>query len=966
MKILVDINNKILKVLENDRSIFKGEQSADKLILYINQQLVNEYPVITGLLSNGRRIGPFTTDSSYGTETIDGTTYTTAEFTLSKENGFTLTEGNTQVTIWIYKTKDTEVISKTAIGNVTFNVVNTTSFNDGDIIISGDVEGTVVNIKVELENLQSSVNAVNSRVNNLNGVVVKKTIEDISNNNKTLQELYDEFGSCFVGKLGYNKRSVLFLFYKSTTQTNLTVCHGSNLKTYENVNMNLNVAALLNDSSGNPTYSNSYTDKEIDELITDLGRSKVSIYTPSYSITQGDEVVIRKRLTYDILTQPYTSSVIVAGGKYIAILDVKGGPYKQVKLFDFISNTYFETSVIDTSKLTDYNTISFSTKSYYDKSKIDSLMLLKADKSTTYTKTEVDEMLTHKVNVYAPSYVYTTSSTTQVLKRLMYDLLKDDGKIVGGRPIVLVGKSYIAQLYVLGGPYKKLYFFDFTTNTIYYTNDIDTSTLDSYEDVIYFAKSYYDSSQVSSMTSRTNLISKIGNATESLSGVMSAEDKKNLNTLVALLQDDENNITDTIKEVLAIFEQYPEGANLVELLGGKADKADTYTKDEVNKLLANAGGGGNNDLGEFATGDSLEENRKLFAKAVMTKALEINSTKSTGTIFTGVIWGSYPTLVFAQCDIGYDNVYIYENSVGSSLFRKYVINVMGNQVVQTGDYTSYTKEEIDSLLANLGGGGINEEDVMNIIEENAEQTSELAIGTSETFDAESDEQVPTSKAITNAINIAKNSVNENITKLSFRSLLIGNNYTSITSGDNINLAKYMQVGVYYGNNSSSTIVNCPTANKFKMEVFDIIGNNDRNPETQTWVYRVRMITDFNGEQWVQTPHSANTAGSFTNVKWEKKLTDRNFALIPILTATNTHTITLPSEGIYLITYSEEASEVISNPKTMSSYIISYRPGYTTRSNDDGVAVCSCSATGEVSNARVIEADWQVYRLTNTW
>ena len=79
---------------------------------------------------------------------------------------------------------------------------------------------------------------------------------------------------------------------------------------------------------------------------------------------------------------------------------------------------------------------------------------------------------------------------------------------------------------------------------------------------------------------KENLISIIGNATESLAGVMSANDKKNLNTLVALLQDDENNIVDTIKEVLAIFEQYPEGANLVELLGGKVDKTTYNTKVE--------------------------------------------------------------------------------------------------------------------------------------------------------------------------------------------------------------------------------------------------------------------------------------------------------------------------------------------------------------------------------------------------
>ena len=86
---------------------------------------------------------------------------------------------------------------------------------------------------------------------------------------------------------------------------------------------------------------------------------------------------------------------------------------------------------------------------------------------------------------------------------------------------------------------------------------------------------------------RNNLISAIGEATKSLSGIMSAEDKKNLNTLVALLQDDENNIVDTIKEVLAIFEQYPEGANLVSALAGKADKADTYNKTEVDNKFSN-------------------------------------------------------------------------------------------------------------------------------------------------------------------------------------------------------------------------------------------------------------------------------------------------------------------------------------------------------------------------------------------
>ena len=155
MKVIVDIKNKTLKMLENDRAIFKGEYSADKLELYINQQLENEYPVITGLLSNGRRIGAFTTDDGYEMETIDDVEYTKAKFTLSKENGFPLSAGVTQITIWMYRTKDSVLVSKEAIGNVVFTVVDTTAFNDGDVIISGDVEGTVVNLKVEMENLQA-------------------------------------------------------------------------------------------------------------------------------------------------------------------------------------------------------------------------------------------------------------------------------------------------------------------------------------------------------------------------------------------------------------------------------------------------------------------------------------------------------------------------------------------------------------------------------------------------------------------------------------------------------------------------------------------------------------------------------------------------------------------------------------------------------------------------------------------
>lgn len=178
MKIYADTSNKILKLLESTGSIFKGEIGAEKLEVYLNQTLVNEYPTITALLSNGRTIGPFTTDDEYITEVVDGVTCTKAVFTLSKANGFTLTQGKMQITLWL---NNSSASTKKALGNVVVEVVNTTEFSGGDIIVSGDVEGTIVNYKVELENLQSAVNTINVKAQNLEDITTKHTtrLEDL-------------------------------------------------------------------------------------------------------------------------------------------------------------------------------------------------------------------------------------------------------------------------------------------------------------------------------------------------------------------------------------------------------------------------------------------------------------------------------------------------------------------------------------------------------------------------------------------------------------------------------------------------------------------------------------------------------------------------------------------------------------------------------------------------------------------
>jgi hypothetical protein len=77
----------------------------------------------------------------------------------------------------------------------------------------------------------------------------------------------------------------------------------------------------------------------------------------------------------------------------------------------------------------------------------------------------------------------------------------------------------------------------------------------------------------------------IGLATTSLSGLLSAADKTSLDNLVALLAtDDADTVVNTIGEVLAIFAQYPEGADLVTALSNKSDVGHTHTESEITDL----------------------------------------------------------------------------------------------------------------------------------------------------------------------------------------------------------------------------------------------------------------------------------------------------------------------------------------------------------------------------------------------
>lgn len=96
---------------------------------------------------------------------------------------------------------------------------------------------------------------------------------------------------------------------------------------------------------------------------------------------------------------------------------------------------------------------------------------------------------------------------------------------------------------------------------------------------------------ISNATTRANLVSIIGEATQALNGLMSATDKRRLDTLYSLLgeQEDADNVVDTINEILAIFSNYPEGVDIFTALSQKVNISDivnNLTSNDTNKPLS--------------------------------------------------------------------------------------------------------------------------------------------------------------------------------------------------------------------------------------------------------------------------------------------------------------------------------------------------------------------------------------------
>lgn len=154
--------------------------------------------------------------------------------------------------------------------------------------------------------------------------------------------------------------------------------------------------------------------------------------------------------------------------------------------------------------------------------------------------------------------------------------------------------------------------------------------------------------------------------------------------------------------------------------------------------------------------------------------------------------------------------------------------------------------------------------------------------------------------------------------------------TEITGNANLNTTTYLKVGQYYCQTTTG-FTNSPTGNQFVMEVIAMIRDRYDDESGTADAYRVRKITDYIGNQFIQYC-SKPTNGSWSYGTWQKIITGADS--VTELSSTGNITtstsmaytgksLTLPSAGWWAIegyaSYSNSAPVAIAINREVGSY-----------------------------------------------
>jgi hypothetical protein len=188
---------------------------------------------------------------------------------------------------------------------------------------------------------------------------------------------------------------------------------------------------------------------------------------------------------------------------------------------------------------------------------------------------------------------------------------------------------------------------------------------------------------LSNNISAANLTAQLPVATNLAKGLMSDTDKTNLDALQALMGSDENSIVDKITEVLDVFENYPEGTNIVTALNGK-----------LNANFANianwdsAFGWGNHASVGYLTAES-DTLDTVVNRGSVTNNATINYITTTRTDFNTTATDGYTTgQVGWDADSGTLSVGLL-NGTTAKVGQQTMYYVQADETLTTGDVVQF-------------------------------------------------------------------------------------------------------------------------------------------------------------------------------------------------------------------------------------------------------------------------------------
>lgn len=210
-------------------------------------------------------------------------------------------------------------------------------------------------------------------------------------------------------------------------------------------------------------------------------------------------------------------------------------------------------------------------------------------------------------------------------------------------------------------------------------------------------------------------------------------DLTNKPTIPTKLSDLEIDIEISEEDVLEIVNPYYYNKNEIDTkLNIKSDKS--YVDEKFDQILGE---------GASETLDTISE---------IAKALEEHNTEYDSLL--AVVGSKVDKSTYESKIIAIEQSLIHKASAtGLSSANIRIAELETNKADKTEIPTKLSQLEQDIEM----GDGVSEEQVMEIIEENSEQVGEYNIGTSENYDVESDNEIPTTKAVADIV--SKNSGN---------------------------------------------------------------------------------------------------------------------------------------------------------------------------------------------------------------